>query len=318
MENRDKKVGIVYSKEFLKHKLHNYHPEKPERISFVMDYLKTTGTLSKLKELSFTPVDEKWLVTIHSRDYIDFVKKSCQSGSVVLDSVDTYINQDSFEIAKLAVGGCVKAADEVISGELESCFCCVRPPGHHAEYDRAMGFCVFNNVAIVAKYLQKQHKIEKIAIIDWDVHHGNGTQNSFYEDSSVFYFSTHQYPFYPGTGTEKEKGENSGTGFTLNIPLLTACTDQEFESEFKTKFVPVMEKFKPEILLISAGFDAHSSDPLSSMKMTENGFGNLTRILKLVAGEYCENRIISILEGGYNLKALATSIEQHIQVLLQE
>lgn len=316
MNNKKKKVGIVYHSDFLKHEAENYHPEIPERIRFVMNHLQEIGLLAELKELTFRTSAEKWIETNHGEDYINFVSRSCECGKTLLDSGDTFINQYSFEVAKLAVGGCLKAADELISGELESCFCCVRPPGHHAEYGRAMGFCIFNNVAILAKYIQIQHKIKKIAIIDWDVHHGNGTQNSFYENPSIFYFSAHQYPYYPGTGSEKEKGNKLGAGFTLNIPMSIGDGDHEYEFVFENKLVPEMEKFKPEILLISAGFDAHVDDPLAGMRITENGYSTLTKILKQIAHLYCNNRIISILEGGYNLNALACSIEKHIQILL--
>jgi acetoin utilization deacetylase AcuC-like enzyme len=203
-----------------------------------------------------------------------------------------------------------------MQGRVQNAFCAVRPPGHHAESTHAMGFCLFNNIAITARYLQQRHGLERVAIVDWDVHHGNGTQRTFYEDPSVFFFSTHQYPYYPGTGKADETGMGRGTGFTKNVPLPAGMGDTEYLQIFNTVLRPALKAYRPDVVLVSAGFDAHRDDPLAGMKLTTEGYVALTRVVKEIAGEFCQGRILSCLEGGYNLEALGASVEGHLRELV--
>lgn len=224
----------------------------------------------------------------------------------MLDEGDTHAVRESFEAALLAAGAVNTAIDAVLQSKVGAAFCAVRPPGHHAECDRAMGFCLFNNVAIGARYAQRMHRIERVAILDWDVHHGNGTQHIFEADPTVFYISLHQYPFYPGTGAREERGVGEGEGFTLNIPLPAGTGEARYLEAFRNEIVPALQDFKPELLIISAGFDAHRDDPLANMMLTESSYGKMTEQVMGIAP------IVSVLEGGYNLDALARSDEAHI------
>lgn len=233
----------------------------------------------------------------------------------MVDSPDTQISEESFEIARLSAGSALRLVDGVMEGKLDNGFALMRPPGHHAERDLALGFCLFNNVAIAARYIQKKYGLKKILIVDWDVHHGNGTQHYFYEDPSVFYFSVHQYPFYPGTGSAEEKGRGAGLGTTVNVPLPAGCGDGEYLEVFKKSFYPRAIEFAPEFLLISAGFDAHACDPLGQMEVTREGYKKMTMIVQSVAEKCAGSRIISLLEGGYHLEALADSVQVHLESL---
>ncbi len=308
------KTGFVYSTEYLKHSTEVNHPECAGRLEAILERLTKTGTLTKLEEITPEPVKEEWIATIHDKDYIESVKKYCESGIRLVD-FDTQISKESFDVAKLAVGGVLKAIDKVQAGEIQNAFCAVRPPGHHAEADRIMGFCLFNNVAIGAKYLQQKYGLKKIAIIDFDVHHGNGTQNSFYNDETVLFISSHQIPLYPGSGMEFERGAGKGEGSTLNIPLKPESEDIHILEKYFNQVIPKLEDFKPEFILISAGFDAHVLDPLSNLRISTECFGKITQMLKSVAEKCCGGKIVATLEGGYNLKALGESVESHIKVL---
>ncbi len=217
----------------------------------------------------------------------------------------------------MAAGGMLSAIDAVMAGKVENAFCAVRPPGHHAVRDRAMGFCIFNNIAIGAKYIQEKYGLSKILIVDWDVHHGNGTQESFYEDPDVLYFSLHRYPFYPGTGSLSQKGQGDGLNLNLNFPLPAGSTDEDYLEIFEAQLKPAVVSFSPDFVLISAGFDAHVEDPLGGMAVTEEGFAMMTQIVKEIAQQCCESRLVSILEGGYHLQALADSVDAHIRVLME-
>lgn len=312
-----RKVGITCHADFLKHEPPDYHPERPERVKRIMNHLREVDLLTRLKEISFSPAEESWIAEIHSPIYIDRVREMCLRNYPFLDFGDTYINEYSYDVAKLAVGATFGAADGILSGEVERCFCCVRPPGHHAERERGMGFCIFNNVAVLARYLQKKHGLQRIAIVDWDVHHGNGTQQAFYEDPTVFYLSVHQFPHYPGSGAENERGKGPGEGYTLNVPLDAGAGDAEYLAVFRDKLIPALETFKPEIILISAGFDAHRNDPLSGMQVTEEGFFEMTRLLAELADRHTAARMVSVLEGGYDLEALPKSVEAHIRAMLE-
>jgi len=308
------KTGLLYSDVFLKH-LTGEHPERKERLLAIMDYLKEKHILEKLVMLEPRPASTEDISSLHTREHISFVEQSCLDGLPSLD-LDTIISHESYNAACLAVGGVLSAIDAVMDGNINNAFCAVRPPGHHAEREHAMGFCLFNNVAVGARYIQRRHGLEKVLIVDWDVHHGNGTANSFYDDPSVFYFSIHQYPHYPGTGCEAEQGKGKGKGTTLNLPLSGGAGDDEYIRLFEERLAPAAQKFEPDFILISAGFDAHNDDFLSSMNVTSEGFREMTRIVCRLARLFCNGRVVSMLEGGYNLHALAESVGYHIEELM--
>jgi acetoin utilization deacetylase AcuC-like enzyme len=251
---------------------------------------------------------------IHSPELIRSIESACQQGLRFLDA-DTVISSDSYWVALLAAGGVLTAIDAVMDHQADNALALVRPPGHHAEPERAMGFCLFNNVAIGACYAQKQHNLERVAIVDWDVHHGNGTQKAFYSDPSVLYISLHQYPLYPGTGSRVEEGAGQGRGFTLNIPLSPGGGDVEYLMAFSEQVLPRLKEFKPQLLLISAGFDAHIDDPLASMNVTNKGFNKMAQLLISLAHTACEDRIVSVLEGGYSLPSLPYTVLDHLYAL---
>ena len=311
------KTGFIYDDIYLEHKTTPDHPEKPARLTAIVDKLKATGLCTGLLTVSPKPADVQWITTIHSQQYVEHVRRSYREGAAYLDSMDTPISEKSYDVALAAAGGVFCAIDAVIESKVTNAFCAVRPPGHHAMSDRAMGFCLFNNVAIGTRYIQKKHDLHKILIVDWDVHHGNGTQAAFYDDPSVLYFSVHQYPFYPGTGSQAEKGSGKGLNCTINVPLPAGSTDADYLRAFKDKLEPTALAFSPDFVLISAGFDAHEDDLLGGMRVTAEGFAKLTRIVKQIAEKCCRGRLVSVLEGGYHLEALAASVEAHIHVLME-
>jgi acetoin utilization deacetylase AcuC-like enzyme len=258
----------------------------------------------------------EWLTTTHSLDYVQAIENACVRGVRALDA-DTYISPQSYRAALLAVGGALLGVDQVMAGTVDSAFVALRPPGHHAERNRAMGFCLFNNVAIAARYAQQRYGLKRVLIVDWDVHHGNGTQQAFEADPTVLFFSSHQFPFYPGTGRASERGIGAGLGYTINVPVAAGCGDREYQEIFENILYPAACQFRPDMVLISAGFDAHSDDPLASMHLTEDGYERLTSLVRDIAERYSEGRIVSLLEGGYNLEALARSVERHLRTLGQ-
>jgi len=312
-------TALIYHPIFLKHDTGKHHPERPSRLQSILRKLQNTGLINKLKliEPECASIDD--ITLVHPRSYVLGIKDACSkipSGNANLDP-DTVVSKDSFEAALFAVGAVKKAVDIVFTKEADNAFCMVRPPGHHARPNQAMGFCLFNNIAIGAKYIQKKYNLKRILIVDWDVHHGNGTEEVFYEDESVFYISLHQYPHYPGTGSRESIGEGKGKGFNLNVPMDVGAGDNEYiKAFFEERIIPKIEDFKPEFILISAGFDGHRDDPLSSMGLTETGYYEMTKILKDLAKTYSQNRVISILEGGYNLFSLANSVHSHLEALI--
>ena len=310
-------TGFCYDKRFLEHNPGQGHPESKERLIASMEYFKNQPWFQTLKQISPKTIERTWVEHVHKPEYIEHAKSTCLSGAAFLDSMDVGISGDSFDVALLAAGATIELADEVVKGNIRNGFGLLRPPGHHAEHDMALGFCLFNNVAILARYLQKQHGVNKVLILDWDVHHGNGTQHTFEEDPSVLYISTHQYPYYPGTGAYTETGIGRGAGSVLNCPMSAGSGDEDYEQAFLNKIIPKIEEFKPEFIIISAGFDAHKDDPLAQISLNTNFFGWMTLRLMELADRFCNGRIISVLEGGYNLTTLPHCIEQHLVQLSQ-
>jgi acetoin utilization deacetylase AcuC-like enzyme len=308
-------TGFIYDPRFLEHHTGPGHPERPERLQAILRHLQNQDWFSQLRPVKPRIADEEILHAVHSLEYLRRAQETCESGFAFLDTPDVGVSPNSFEIAKLAAGSALELADKVMSREIQNGFALVRPPGHHAEEDYAMGFCLLNNIAILARYLQTKHHLDKILILDWDVHHGNGTQHTFEEDPSVFYVSLHQYPFYPGTGAAHEKGIGRGEGATLNCPMEAGSSDAQYREAFETRILPAIKIFKPEAVLISAGFDAHSDDPLASMRLSTKFFGWMSEQMMEVADKFASGRLISLLEGGYNLDVLPLCVAEHLKWL---
>ncbi len=312
-------TGYVYDDRYLWHDPGAFHVERPERLQAIQKRLVETGLINQVVLIEPFPAPLEWITTLHDPGYIERFRRACEKGVPILDTGDCGICPKSFEVALLAVGGVLAAADAVMAGTVKNAFCALRPPGHHAERNRAMGFCFFNNIALGARYLQKHHGLKKVAIVDWDVHHGNGTQHLFETDPTVLYISLHQDPYtlYPGTGKSSEIGLGAGQGATLNLPLPPGSTDEDYRRVLETRVLPALRAFAPEFLLISAGFDAHADDPLANMQLTEQGYRTMGSLLAAFAQEACQGRLITVLEGGYNLSVLAACVADHIRILLQ-
>ena len=308
------KVGYVYDPIYLKHDTGG-HVENAGRLEAIISHLEQTGLRQRLTlvEPRAASVDEVALV--HEKEYIAHIQETTQRGGGWLDA-DTLTSPDSYEAAIYAAGGVIKATEAVMDGEVSSAFALVRPPGHHATAHRAKGFCLFNNIAIAVKYALNKYKLDRIAIIDFDVHHGNGTQDAFYYDSQVLYTSTHEFPFYPGTGGIEETGIGKGEGTTINIPLPAGCGDTEYVSVFEQIIIPAVRRFNPGMILVSAGYDNHWADRLALMQVSITGFARMVKIIKGLADELCGSRLAFTLEGGYNLAALAASIKATFDVLM--
>jgi acetoin utilization deacetylase AcuC-like enzyme len=304
------------------YKLHDpgpTHPERPERFDAVLAGVQREGLMPRLLRVPSRSATTDELTACHSSEYINLVKAeaAAAAGYAALSTGDTNICRDSFQIALQAAGGVLNAVDTVMEGRAQNAFCVVRPPGHHASRNRGMGFCIFNNVALGARRAQQRHGAARVLIADWDVHHGNGTQDLFYANGSIFFFSVHQYPWYPGTGREDENGTGPGIGTTLNCPLPAGSGREEILGAFQNLLAPAAEKFKPELVLVSAGFDSRLGDPLGRFTLSDEDFGDLTRIVLDIAHEHAEGRLVSVLEGGYNLSGLASAAATHVRVLCQ-
>ena len=306
-------TGYVCDPRYLNHEVAPGHPERPERIDALLDLLRryTREGLLKISPRAAT-IDE--ITANHDRRYIEQVRSTAGKPFFVFDP-DTTAYAKSYETALLAAGGLLELIDHVVAGKVDNGFAMVRPPGHHAEADRAMGFCFFNNVAIGARYLRAAHGLDRILIVDWDVHHGNGTQRSFYADKSVLYVSLHQYPHYPGTGAVNEAGVAEGLGYTVNIPFPGGYGDDQYAAAFRRIIEPVSRQFAPEFVLVSAGFDAHRSDPLSQMRLSDDGYAAMMRSLLEVARDHAGGRCAVVLEGGYDLDALAQAVSRVLDEL---
>jgi acetoin utilization deacetylase AcuC-like enzyme len=306
------KTGLITSSTYQNHNTGNGHPEKIDRVTAIIDNFKKLNNKNLIWKKP-SKYKKKILENTHNKDYINFVEKSFpEKGLFFLDG-DTIISPGSKEATADAVGSIITAIDGVQNKEFHNAFCAVRPPGHHAERNKAMGFCIYNNVAVGAHYLLEKYKFNKVAIIDFDVHHGNGTQDIFYDNEKVLYISTHQYPYYPGTGTEKEKGKYNNI---FNIPLPAGTTSEEYLNAYEFVLKKIKE-FKPKFILLSAGFDAHKDDPLAQFQLTSKDFYNLTKRTLNLAKLCCEGKVVSILEGGYDLNALQESTEMHVNALLE-
>ncbi len=312
------RTALVFHDIYFEHDTGVFHSESPERLNAILNGLRESQLLPALQEIRPEASAREWIRLVHSDAYIDTVRRDSESGAEYLStqSGNTVICKNSYEVALWAVGGILSACDAVIAGKATNAFCVLRPPGHHASRDRGMGYCLFNNVAIAARYLQKKHKLEKVLIIDWDVHHGNGTQDIFFEDGSVFFASTHQWPWYPWTGSSDETGLGAGKGATLNIPLPAGSGDKDLIGALEAKLRPAAHAFKPDAVLISAGFDSRTGDPLGRFRVTDNGYQRMTQILLEIAKESAEGRLISALEGGYSLEGLRKAVPAHIATLM--
>ncbi|SPD74777.1 Histone deacetylase family protein [uncultured Desulfobacterium sp.] len=309
-----KKTGILKDIRFINHKTGPGHPESPRRLEVIYAMLEEPDMKDKFPEVPARRAAEEELSLIHTPGYIKMVAATEGREWSSLDP-DTSTSAGSYEAALLAAGGLCQAISMVMAGELDNAMALLRPPGHHAESDRGMGFCLFNNVAVAARYAQKFHNLKRVLIADWDLHHGNGTQHSFEDDPTVLYFSTHQYPYYPGTGAFDEAGLGRGEGFTVNVPLRTGCGDTEFVGIFEKILRPIALEFKPELILVSAGFDIHEDDPLGGMRVTPKGFAGLTASIMDIAEQCCGGKVVITLEGGYDLNGLRSSVKEVLRQL---
>ncbi len=329
-------TALISHPDFLLHDTGPFHPERPDRITSVLAHLGVSGDVtagtqqagtqqadvqqteaqqSGLLCLTPAPADDAWIKAVHDAAYVDAVADWCGKGYRNLPTGDTTLSSTSETVARLAAGAAMRAVDAVLSGEAERVFCVARPPGHHAESDRGMGFCIYNNAAVAARYAQSRFGVERVAVLDWDVHHGNGTQEIFEEDPSVYYFSVHQSPLYPFTGAEREKGTGEGTGYTMNVPVSAGSGDEVFIDVLRGMILPAMKAYQPDLFILSAGFDAHVEDPLSGTLVTDAGFRSMSRLVLDFAEDACGGRLVSVLEGGYDLEALGRCAADHVGMM---
>lgn len=309
-------TSLITSEKYKYHITGPGFPESPERLDAIIDHLESTGLLNELDVVEPNRKDKSFCKLVHDDEYITRVRQACELGAPIVDTGDNPISKNSYDTALLAVGGITEAVDRVFTGSANNAMALLRPPGHHAEKGMAMGFCLFNNVAIAARYAQQNYEVEKVVIIDFDVHHGNGTQHIFEADPTVMYVSLHQYPFYPGSGSADEIGSGDAKGTTVNYPLNLGVGDNEFIDIFDNSLSDKVLKYNPDLIIISAGFDAHVNDPIGGLRVTTEGYHNISKTITKIAGEVCDGKIISALEGGYNLKALSESVETHLKVLV--
>jgi acetoin utilization deacetylase AcuC-like enzyme len=292
------------------------HPERPDRIVAVTAALKNSGLTDRMTRVQPRRATEDELALCHKRSYLDLVRHDFSRGAHELTTGDTAIGPGSLEVALDAAGGVLNAVDAVLSGGARNAFCAVRPPGHHATPNRGMGFCIFNNVAIAARFAQQRYGVHRVLIADWDVHHGNGTQDIFYSDGTVMFFSTHQSPWYPGTGRAGETGEDAGAGTTMNCPFPAGSGHAEIVGSFRHRLLPAARQFQPELVMISAGFDSREGDPLGRFRLQDDDFRELTQIMLEIADDHAGGRLISVLEGGYSLSGLASAVTAHVDELV--
>jgi len=310
------RTGLVLDRRYELHETGAHHPEKPARITAVFSALTKAGLAEAptMVRITARPAAHDDAELVHSADYVKLAEREIAAGARTLSTGDTSVCPATLATAYLALGGVLQTVDALFRGEIDNGFCAIRPPGHHATETRGMGFCVFNNIAAAARHAQKRHGAKRVLIVDWDVHHGNGTQDIFYDDPSVYFFSTHQWPLYPGTGRATERGKGAGIGTTLNCPFPAGARGEILDA-FKTKLAPAVREFKPDLILISAGFDSREGDPLGGFKLTDDDFAELTRLMLDLARELCKGRLISVLEGGYNVDGLASAVVAHVKEL---
>jgi len=311
MERAPAMTALVADPACKEHQTGSRHPERPDRFDAALNALDGLDLLNLPPRVA----TEDEIALCHGRSYIRLVEREIITGFHELSTGDTIISPRSLDAALRATGSVLNAVDAVFDGHAENAFCIVRPPGHHATPTRGMGFCLFNSIAIAARYAQTKYGISRALIADWDVHHGNGTQDIFYTDGSVFFFSTHQYPWYPGTGHPEETGEGAGHGTTMNCPFPAGSGRAEIFGAFQHKLLPAAEKFKPELVLISAGFDSREGDPLGNFLLTDTDFAGLTRLMREIADKHAGGRVVSVLEGGYSLTGLASAVRSHVEAL---
>ncbi len=309
------KTGFAYHPDYLNHDTGPNHPERPDRLRASLAALQESEVWEQLHPIEPVPASVAQLCYAHNPAYPEHIRRHCEQEIPL--TYDTTVGHESYDIALLSTGGVLRVAEAVAIGTVKNAFAMVRPPGHHATQGQSMGFCLFNNIAIAARYLQREHGVGKVAIVDWDVHHGNGTQDIFYEDETVFFFSIHQSPLYPGTGSRYEQGSGKARGTTLNMPMPEGSGDDEYTAVFTDVLIPALKDFSPEVILISAGFDGHYLDPLSGTELTADGFSTLTDLILELAQETASGRVISALEGGYSLEGVSECVVGHVERLVK-
>jgi acetoin utilization deacetylase AcuC-like enzyme len=309
-------TGIVTDPLFIQHDPGPGHPESPDRLRSIYSLIEKEGITSRAQAVDPRPATQEEICRVHAPEYLKRVEET-DGRSVSLDP-DTSTSPESYRAALLAAGGTLAVTEAVVNGELDNGYALVRPPGHHAERSRAMGFCLFNNVAVAAEHARQQLGIERVLVVDWDLHHGNGTMHSFYGRPDILYFSTHQFPYYPGTGSFEDVGSGEGQGYTVNVPLITGMGDAEYRAVFRQVLAPVAEQFDPGLILVSTGFDTYHRDPLGGMRMTAEGYGMLTAELMEMAEKTAGGKLVMTLEGGYNLEGLSEGVACCLKTLMGE
>jgi acetoin utilization deacetylase AcuC-like enzyme len=312
-------TGLVLDDRFQRHVTAATHPERPERLVAITDTLNARGLVDRCVRITPEPIGTEALLRVHNQSYLSRLEETCMRGDSCIDVPDSSICRESFEIAKLAAGSVIAAVDAVLDGKIKNAFCAVRPPGHHAERHMSLGFCLLNNIALAAAHVLDEKELDRVLILDWDVHHGNGTQHTFEDDPRLMFISIHGHPglLYPGTGYAEERGRGKGEGYTLNIPVLPPGRDEKYRAAFDELILPAIEKYRPQFTLISAGFDAHRLDPLAPLELETESFGWMTDAMTSAAQRHCWGRLVSVLEGGYHLEALGESIALHIEHLIR-
>jgi acetoin utilization deacetylase AcuC-like enzyme len=311
-------TALLLDSRFKQHDTGPGHPESAARYDAVTDAFRKEKLVEKMRRLKTRAATDDEVALCHTRPYITTAKRDIRAGLRALSTGDTAVCEESLDVALHAVGGVCNAVDAVMAGEVKNAFCAVRPPGHHATPNRGMGFCVFNNVAIGARYAQKKHGVDRVLIADWDVHHGNGTQDVFYEDGSVLFFSTHQHPWYPGTGMPEERGEGKGKGKIMNRPFPAGSGRSQIVESFRRDLLTAATDFKPDLVMVSAGFDSRKGDPLGRFQLTDEDFRDLTLVMMEIANKHAGDRVVSLLEGGYSLTGLASGVTTHLKALASE